>query len=126
MDASPLEPTPPTSESESLGEITMATTSLSLYCAQLMCSALITQSVHSVQHCTQITSPSSPIPPPPRFLCPSSVQRKGKAQSGHLSQCSPCQAFTPTRGQGGGGGGRGGSCREQCQEEEDGEESCDR
>ena len=68
--ASPLEPTPPTSESDSSGEITMATTTLILYCAQFVCYALITLS-----QCTQCSTAcvhSDNTPPSPSLLSPGS------------------------------------------------------
>ena len=92
MDASPLEPTPPTSESESPGEITMATTTLILYCAQFMCYALITLS-----QCTQCSTAcvhSDNTPLPPLFLPLSSSgpsvtpQSKGKGLVINATSCS--------------------------------------
>ena len=69
MDATPLEPTPPTSESDSPGEITMATTTELVLCSvQVLCSHH-SQSVYSVQHCVcTLCYPPLPLPQVPLSL----------------------------------------------------------
>ena len=79
MDASPLEPTPPTSECESPGEITMATTTLSSYCAQFMYSPLSTACVHSDN-----PSPSLLPPLPQDHLTLLSPNGRGSTEWGPL------------------------------------------
>lgn len=110
MGASVPEPTPSPSESENPDEISMTTTILSLYCAQLMCYALITHSVLSAAlhvH-TLITSPSAPS-----LLPGSSTPPQSEGKGKHRESTSP-SAVPPKRSAQGEG-------REQEEEEEEGD-----
>ena len=84
MDASPLEPTPPTSESESISEITMATTSLSLDYVQFSSTA-----------CAHVFNLSLLLPPPDSSVPP---QCKGKGK--HRMSTSPSAVSAKRSAQG--------------------------
>ena len=107
MHASPFEPTPCTSESESSSEIPVATTTSGLYHVHFSRCTLCNTA------CTCILVINSVLSAFSRFICPSSAQREGNVRSGHLYQYSVLQTFSSRRRREWGGWWRGHYCWEE-------------